>query len=475
MIKSFFTRILAVLFFLSPGALSFAINSPKLQTLLQQLERPTINQVYEVIEGNFNNLPFYDANALVNTYETLLPGLIASLERGFPGATWVGMGRDSALLVNALDAFYQARGQKGRALHLWASGDTIGSASPQQLVKALQQLGMDLPNAEHSPPFILFDATHFNGSSQSNLVLRAIYGEAHRLGIPLQPLLHRVNFVNTHSVMYPHNRVHDQFDMKAFLNHVQVSPERGPHDIMSFDTAALMYGHEWSDSYGQFRQDAAGKVYALPIAGHSEGLKSAVLGDMAGIMKLVTSEGFYKRVQANAKKLQGYDFESVLKLRDGNYQAPQPPPHKTFEEKLSELKLETLPEERTYSKANNLKLTANGHKVFDFILSNGSLLTNEDQLKLMLEFMATAEQNEQIGERDFQRILGFIMSEVTLAPSHLEVLRNHQNDSHHLYKKIWERVTDVDSDKTDIYKGNAAAIQQSLYSTCTLSLHAQGQ
>jgi hypothetical protein len=67
------------------------------------------------------------------------------------------------------------------------------------------------------------------------------------------------------------------------------------------------------------------------------------------------------------------------------------------------------------------------------------------------------------------------MSEVKLTPAHIEVLRAHQLEAHHLYKKIWEKVSEVDSDETDLYKENATALTQSLYPTCALSLHAEGQ
>lgn len=448
----------------------WAIDTEKVNKVLKLVDRPTIQDVMDMLDGDLSQSHFNPNNSLMQKYQRDFAKIIVLMEMAYPGATFVGMGRDSSQLVNALDAFYLARGQKGRVLNLWASGGTIRSASQDQLNQALEQLGMDLNQFRNKPPFILFDTTYYNTRSQSKVVMRAVYSKAHNLGISLAELAKKVNFLNVYTGIG--GEPVETTDLPDFFNHLQVYVD-GPEKILMVPANDLTYGEEWSDTYLNFEQQADGTVRALPSAPSDLQTKQTIIGNIIALMQYAMSDRLYEEVLTQARA-RNFDFEAALRIREHNNQAHKPVAPKSWKERLDDLSLQPLPEERTYVKENNLKLTVNGHKIFRTILRNSQSLTQSEELATLLAFMVKAENHDQIGERDFQRILAFIINETLLDKSHVEILHPHQANSGHLYSNLSEKLSDA-KDITETFKANIHQLNESLYSACAISLKASSK
>lgn len=439
-------------------AASLAINASAqgAYDLLTLGHRPTVSEFLEAHDGVLpaqNPYTLNDYNqvgaSLLNSYKGQLANIIAQFEKAFPGATYVGLGRDSALLVDALDAFYLNLGQKKRAVHFNASGSTFQRVSSETIVNYTKQLGLDFSRINEIPPFVFFDGTRFSISSQSRQLMRAIYLDAAAHSISPKDLIYKVNFISTSYngySYYPQNWIM-QTDVKQFLkNQSERATNDGPDQILSTDAWYLTHGYNWTDTFVDLALDAAGTYQPVPSRMMGQTEQQYVLGHMYYVMELVRTPEFFESVKQEAQRL-GYDFEEVLKLRaNGEVPNPTPIPQgkvKTLAEKIADLKVEKQQTKREYHKRNGLKLSENAHQLWELISQPVNDGLKSADLTAILQKLIEWEKGDFIGERDFSRILFAILPSTRFSDTDFNLLKSHQASSDHLYEKIEDKIEDL--------------------------------
>lgn len=446
-----------VLFVLFLGFFSWAA-APAEEVLLKKPLRPTVSEFLEAYGGALpaqNPYELVDYNrlgkSLLDEYKERLPSMIAQFEKAFPGGTYVGLGRDSALLTDALDAFYLSRGQQGRAIHFNASTSTFQSVSVETFIEYTRQLGFDFKNFKEQPPFIFFDGTHYNGSSQSNKIMRMLYSAAIGQGATPADLVYKLNFISTSFngyAYYPRNLI-QQTDVSQFLKTQSVmATSNGPVEILSVDGWYLTHGYNWTNTFSTITKDAHG-IYRPAASALDAAEQKSVLGNIYFVIEMVRSQEFFERVKAEAKKM-GYDFEEVLKLRANAKEykfepIPQEKP-KSLKEKLGDLQFAKVEGERDYNRQNGLKLSENGHRLWAVLAGQAPAGFSSAEVSEVISLLIKLETEDKIGERDFIRILFAIMPSGEISDSDLALMRAHRSESTHLYKKMAEKLEDMEKD-----------------------------
>ena len=153
------------------SSMAFA-EAKTIKQLLEQSTRPTIDELALALGANIkdNPFPYVSYNQLgkdqLKEIDAKLPMIIVELERAFPGAIYAGVGRDMALLTDALQAFYTSIGQKDRVIHVPLSAESFESEVDGQMKKAAPELiytfinqlpGVDLEHIESGKGLVFLD------------------------------------------------------------------------------------------------------------------------------------------------------------------------------------------------------------------------------------------------------------------------------------------------------------------------------
>ena len=184
--------------------------------LLERTSRPRVHDVLEVLQGkspdrnpievDFNagwSIPGRSFNPTKEQFRELLrlevPLTIARMEKAFPGARWVAVGRDASTLGDVLDAFYISIGQPGRVKFLSISTGSYGDTT--LFLRYLRELGVPKNEQElaHAVPIVFLDRTSYGTwrASSSQQILHAAYTAyaGDKVG-----LVRMVNFLTTEPV-----------------------------------------------------------------------------------------------------------------------------------------------------------------------------------------------------------------------------------------------------------------------------------
>lgn len=286
--------------------------APNLQELLNHQTRPTIGQLYEALGGGqladknpFTYIPVSQAGVdQMTTIKKQLPMIIVQLEKAFPGAIYAGIGRDSALLTDALDAFYRSIGQPGRVVHVDISQSSLEGATPQMIFDYINQLpGVDLSKIEYSHGLIFFDGTHFDEGTQGRQLMSALYSKLSERLVPAD-LIRRLNFVSTAydgSAYYPRNLIRNT-DVENFLAEQEAKADtKGPQQILSLDAWYTTHGWAWHEMFKKFEYGTDGKIISPP--GERLEQREEVLGSMYEVLKIVQDPQFTEQVKQLATQM----------------------------------------------------------------------------------------------------------------------------------------------------------------------------
>lgn len=311
------------------------------ETLLQQTDRPSMEQVREVapqIELDFDKdfgltkQDVYlgnrgDAN-LHFKYEfwlkTLIdegPQFIATLEKAFPGGTWVFIGRDSAAIADMVEAFYLSIGQTGRVARIGMSKETLANATPEALYEMLRSTGYHLSKTTH--PFILIDTVSQGFGRQGRSLIQSVYQRAANRQYKMGDLIRKFNmigiivstFKGTPNPVQNSDAVLAQ--QEAFFNTTRVTDYGANVKVLTYaptvgqglfgESGYEHYTAAWHGSYGPLEKRADGKVLAQPKTQFPRQYKLAVLKFQKAIWDRVKSTAFTESVFSFAKQL-GYEF-----------------------------------------------------------------------------------------------------------------------------------------------------------------------
>jgi len=305
-----------------------------IEKLLRGPTRPTLEEFEKTWVENYGDKwewltkNGFRTGRLSHVSKTQIADVIVAMERAFPGATYYPLGRDAFLLGDVLDGFYRSIGQKDRIKRLDASGPSFPhyrSASDRTLEEDreiltgfLQTNGLDLEHVDTAPPFVMFDVTSWNSTSQSYQLVRSAYATYAKMGGDLQKLYEKFNFAGvgmggwgSHEVISPNLNVEEYKEGQKR----EVS-ERGIRVPLFLPRAAsdLCYSEAWHPMFGPFRRTDEGKVVtSIPDSGGSwmgEGSRServVILSQLFEIRKMMNDPEFLKLVQSRAR-VYGYEF-----------------------------------------------------------------------------------------------------------------------------------------------------------------------
>ncbi len=298
-------------------------SADSIQMLLEQRSRPTVNEFVSAMDAKYginawpSINPFYNGVSLSPQNAAII---IASMERAFPGATYLGLGRDVALLTDLLDGFYQSIGQPNRVRRLDASGPsfphyynatTESSQNDRELLfDFLRSNGLSFEKMNDDYPFVVFDVTSWRSTSQSRQLIRAAYQSYSLQGGDLKKLYDRVNFVGISMSGGTESNV-----IKPSLNIEQLKESERSHittegPVHPFYlpkvTSSLTYTTGWHEMFGPFHRTADGRVSTTPGA-DVPSAHETILGEMFDVMKIVRDPTFIDLVKKAALEL-GYEF-----------------------------------------------------------------------------------------------------------------------------------------------------------------------
>lgn len=281
--------------------------------LLSMENRPTIADMKRHLSPWPRKNPFKgrDNYGRIARFSDDFPTVIVNFERAFPGATFAGLGRDSALIGDLLDAFYRSIGQVGRVVRLNASGGSFHGASQGTLVSFMKSAGLDLENIGEAPPFIIFDQTSYsrwyNQMSQSRALVYAGYQTYARMGGDPKDLVRKFNLISNGN--YSANDI-KHTNVEAFLSSLENRVGASGPDAVLLNPARLYgYSSEWHGSFGAFSDTGSGPVARVGPA-NSESVRQAILWELFEAIRILERPSFLKKVKSVSK---GFGFEFPLK------------------------------------------------------------------------------------------------------------------------------------------------------------------
>lgn len=309
--------------------------------LVNSPTRPTVQQIREARKGwtpfmlpdgsQLPKDPNRPAPSLQNNFKVWFerlelegPQMIASFESAFPGATWVFMGRDMAVLADLFESFYTAIGQNSRVIRLGMSTATLDSMTQETALQFLKSSGA---NIDGKTPYLLIDAVSRGGGRQGRALINAVYSEAQAGGKSLSDLLYHFNMIGlrVHTTKIPDIPIQKAQDHLAQdVSALEKDLKKGPvdfgkrHNILSYSDARSIeflginesgYTHwtgAWHGSYGAVEK-SGGKVFAKPGPASDLAMRQAIVSFQAAIVDLASSPDFRSRVEQAAEKI-GYHF-----------------------------------------------------------------------------------------------------------------------------------------------------------------------
>lgn len=279
--------------------------------ILAQTHSPTSRQLLNFLKKFPTTNPWRSSGwTLEGFYDRKGIGMIAALEKAYPGAQWAPLGRDAAIAADYLDAFYTVNGYSDRVTRLRASGGTLVKAGEKEIIRFLESAGANFDPADKTArPFIILDRTSFGKESQSTLLLKNAFAEWKRRGGEAEAFPYRFGVVD---LMPRHEMLTDvQNDPRSLLyEQGRVLASGGEvSDLRIFSVAGLMDGPEWHETYGALARHKDG-FYGIP--GRPVPDRRRVLAVHYEFLKSASSEGFLPAVK-NAGAQMGHmvDFQGI--------------------------------------------------------------------------------------------------------------------------------------------------------------------
>lgn len=247
----------------------------------------------------------------INIFNELInsgPRLIADFEKMYPGATFVGMGRDSAFVSDFLDAFYQELGQQNRVQ--LANVGRYSFKDPELLSDYFIQLGFNTHPDKNTPFFVPFDATNFQNNSQSFQLISALL-ERCRLtrGCHIDEVINHLGFINTGAQRRMYNRNVFNGDTQVLQNVLETNSVS--HQFKTIVSAVisedLTYTGEYHGSFGELKR-VEGKAIATPGDLSSTKIRKQIILEQILLIRLMQTAYFKNRVFSIAREKLNYDF-----------------------------------------------------------------------------------------------------------------------------------------------------------------------
>jgi hypothetical protein len=291
--------------------------------LYNSSHRPTVSEVAQQLTPFPTTNPFgTSASGNAATMANDFPKLIAAMEKAFPGVVWLPLGRDASTMGAAIEAFYEANGQKNRVKYLRGSGNSVRNINPQTLVNFLESTGLNLDpkKVKSNPPFVMIDVTGYGPTSQMKFLLDAAYTEFKSRGGKPEDLVRKFNAVRITNAN--DTNVVSAINPDTFLTQQEArvkSSQTYPDALMATGTN-ISYQTEWHGNFGPITKHADG-WYADPAQAGVRSNQQTVLSETYEFMKVARDPKFLKDVQNEASNM-GYSYPP----KGVKFTPPKPPP-----------------------------------------------------------------------------------------------------------------------------------------------------
>lgn len=339
-------------FFLAAFFLCISAHA-KDRTFFESNERPSVALILEVLkhappvelshqtdlvaekEPHDGKLLHYNYPLWFNILIKRAPHMIASFEKGFPGATWVFIGRDTDLLADLFEAFYVSLGQNSRVKRVPMSRTTLEDWNPYYVTKYLQQttdLPTDLKLLQN--PYIFVDTISGGGGTQGRALINLIYQRARSSAATFENVLRKIHFLglmvetsaipvrditeaSTSVARLSAEKIYTAPDKSNIFSNIPIftyTDEKQELKYQSVNEAG--YAHwigMWHGPYGKLSIDYDGSIFAPKLMVPEKLQKSllemrkALFNFQAHIINAAQKLEFFEAVQLEAKLL-GYDY-----------------------------------------------------------------------------------------------------------------------------------------------------------------------
>jgi hypothetical protein len=296
-----------------PGGASAAKQKlpAKVQKLVKQLLRPTPADLLKAYGGKLPaKNPFNDdTDASEVDAKEYLPKMIAQFEKAYPGATYAALGRDAVRMADMFAAYYETIGQPNRVARINLSTgsftDTKGDeVKPSAIAKFITtHTPLRFKDPAKIPGFVIFDATSYSESSQSPLVMDAIYEGFTKRGFSTQNLPAKVNIVsidesNALTKSRAEKRMSTYFAQEKSWQLKR--PGSSPHQPL--DLIGTSHGEEWHDSWDSLTWKGS-RYVTVPTAKGDVETHKQILSEFYETLKLVQNPAFRHLIEAESKAL----------------------------------------------------------------------------------------------------------------------------------------------------------------------------
>lgn len=298
-IQRSFARVIVTLTVLMLAQLTFA--NTAFERFAQQPERPSMAELLGAVKNGTLELKsptdvVRNLNAVMQVKR--VARIIAAFEKAYPGLTYAFLGRDSAFLADAVEAFYLSRGEIGRVVRLNASGDSIYGTKPELLMLFLRQSGFHPTAHGLERPYIIIDRTSYGSGSQSRRLLHAGYTGLLAAGVDPKVAMRQFAAVNLgESGETVSHDLEENFFSKLKLTE---GKDPAPEKLLSIPGKDLIDRSFWHDSYGAFEVNESGVLRARAGKAFSIEKRKEVLQEILDIMAVVRTPAFEKAVESYA-------------------------------------------------------------------------------------------------------------------------------------------------------------------------------
>ena len=176
------------------------------------LDNPMRPKLVEVLESHpssevISGIPYVGGRLAYQHFKNAIalgaPQLIVKLENTFPGATFAFLGRDTQVIADVVDGFYQSIGQRNRVVQVGISKPTLVGLKDKDIELYLKYYGLDLDKIKNSKGFIFVDTVSSGevidgervSGRQGRQLLQVLYNAWIKRGNDPSELISKLNMV----------------------------------------------------------------------------------------------------------------------------------------------------------------------------------------------------------------------------------------------------------------------------------------
>lgn len=429
---------------------SFGQNQSQ-QQLIQQNNRPTVSSILadsQNLEDYYNNNQTSYAGRRLETFRSYFPRLIVSLEKAYPQGVYSFLGRDMALIADALEAYYQFRlHQDDRISFIPFSTPSLNGSTPKLITQFLAQIGLNIDPSDKFPrAFVIVDYTSYaasgrnNGAfpSQARYIFESVVTALKQSGFTGDDIAKRIAVV---SLDIPSNSLDilsassDQIDSLKSENARNLGSPRWVQRLLRIDNCENMaYRSEWTDKFGSIYQKD-NQLVTTPESYFSYEHKNMVYRETIQTLNVILSADMDQQV----KELAAAKSVVFAKTSAGQKLNPMPDVDhdRLFRARIKDLLSRFQPvanDEFEYRESlidhTSFDLSENAVPIADLFFRSDSIKADH-YYEIATETLMKLYEEQMIGSRDVRRIFPYLLNKKPItSDSYIQMLQARYSGSH---------------------------------------------